>query len=116
MKKQNQKKQDYGVIIMNEKMIRRYARMLATVGINVQKGQKVLVEACIEGHEFANIFAQECYKEGASEVIIHYLDLPFLKTKAQYQSDEDVIVEIKLKYNTNNFEVIYDNYKEILES
>ena len=32
------------------------------------------------------------------------------------QSDEDVIVEIKLKYNTNNFEVIYDNYKEILES
>ena len=25
---------------MNEKMIRKYANMLATVGINVQKGQK----------------------------------------------------------------------------
>ena len=75
---------------MNEKMIRKYANMLATVGINVQKGQKVLVEACIEGYAFANIFAQECYKEGASEVIINYLDLPFLKTKAQYQKDEDV--------------------------
>ena len=50
---------------MNEKMIRKYANMLATVGINVQKGQKVLVEACIEGYAFANIFAQECYKEGA---------------------------------------------------
>lgn len=76
--------------MLNEKMIRKYARMLATVGINVQKGQKVLVEACIEGHEFANIFAKECYEVGASEVIINYLDLPFLKTKAQYQSDEDV--------------------------
>lgn len=75
---------------MNEKMIRRYARMLATVGINVQKGQKVLVEACIEGYAFANIFAQECYECGASEVLINYIDLPFLKTKAQYQKDEDV--------------------------
>lgn len=36
---------------MNEKMIRKYANMLATVGINVQKGQKVLVEACIEGRQ-----------------------------------------------------------------
>ena len=78
------------MIKMNEKMIRRYARMLATVGINVQKGQKVLVEACIEGHAFANIFAQECYECGASEVLINYIDLPFLKTKAQYQKDEDV--------------------------
>ena len=75
---------------MNEKMIRKYARMLATVGINVQKGQKVLVEACIEGHAFANVFAQECYEVGASEVIINYLDLPYLKTKATYQSEEDV--------------------------
>ena len=73
---------------MNEKMIRKYARMLATVGVNVQKGQKVLVEACIEGHAFANIFAQECYEVGASEVIINYLDLPFLKTKAHYQGSE----------------------------
>lgn len=76
--------------MLNEKMIRKYARMLATVGINVQKGQKVLVEACIEGYAFANIFAKECYEVGASEVIINYLDLPFLKTKAQYQNDEDV--------------------------
>ena len=73
---------------MNEKMIRKYARMLATVGINVQKGQKVLVEACIEGYSFANIFAQECYEVGASEVIINYLDLPFLKTKAIYQGND----------------------------
>ena len=75
---------------MNEKMIRKYARMLATVGMNVQKGQKVLVEACIEGYAFANIFAKECYECGASEVVINYLDLPFLKTKAMYQSDCEV--------------------------
>lgn len=75
---------------MNEKMIRKYARMLVTVGINVQPGQKVLVEACIEGYQFANIFAQECYKQGSGEVIINYLDLAGLKTKAQYMPDEEV--------------------------
>lgn len=76
--------------MLNEKMIQKYAKMLATVGINVQKNQKVLVEACIEGYEFANVFAKECYEAGASEVIINYLDLAYLKTKAKYQSDEDV--------------------------
>ena len=75
---------------MNEKMIRKYANMLAVVGINVQPGQKVLVEACIEGYQFANIFAQECYKRGSGEVIINYLDLAGLKTKAQYMPEEEV--------------------------
>ena len=75
---------------MNEKMIRKYAKMLVTVGLNVQPGQKVLVEACIEGYQFANIFAQECYKHGSGEVIINYLDLAGLKTKAQYMPDEEV--------------------------
>ncbi|MBQ4343333.1 MAG: aminopeptidase, partial [Erysipelotrichaceae bacterium] len=46
---------------MNEKMMRKYANMLARVGINVQPGQKVLVEACVEGYEFANLFAEEAY-------------------------------------------------------
>ena len=91
---------------MNNKMIRKYARMLARVGINVQKGQKVLVEACIEGYAFANIFAQECYECGASEVLINYLDLPFLKTKAKYQTDEEV-------RKIENWEI--ERYQKILD-
>lgn len=91
---------------MNNTMIRKYARMLATVGLNIQKGQKVLVEACIEGYEFATIFANECYQVGASEVLINYIDLPFLKTKAQYQSDEDV-------RKIENWEI--ERYQKILD-
>ena len=75
---------------MNEMMKRKYAHMLATVGLNIQPNQKVLVEACVEGYEFANIFAEEAYKAGASEVQIFYLDQTYLKTKAKYQSAEDV--------------------------
>ena len=71
-------------------MKRKYAYTLARVGLNVQKGQTVLVEAAIEGWQFTSIFAEECYKLGAGNVVVHYLDLPNMKVAAQYRSDEDV--------------------------
>ncbi len=73
-----------------EKMKRKYAYTLARVGLNVQKGQTVLVEAAIEGWDFTSIFAEECYKLGAGNVVVHYLDLPNMKVAAKYRSDEDV--------------------------
>jgi len=73
-----------------EKMIRKYAYTLARVGLNVQKGQSVLVEAAVEGAYFTPIFAEECYKLGAGNVIVHYLDEANLKIAAKYRSDEDV--------------------------
>ena len=73
-----------------KEMQRKYAYTLARVGLNVQKGQPVLVEACVEGAYFTPVFAEECYKLGASDVIIHYLDEANLKVAAKYRSDEDV--------------------------
>ena len=73
-----------------EKMKRKYAYTLARVGLNVQKGQTVLVEAAVEGWEFTSIFAEECYKLGAGNVVVHYLDLPNMKVAARYRPDEDV--------------------------
>ena len=73
-----------------EAMKRKYAYTLARVGLNVQKGQPVLVEAAIEGAAFTPIFAEECYKLGASNVIVHYLDEANMKVAAKYRSDADV--------------------------
>lgn len=73
-----------------EAMKRKYAYTLARVGLNVQPGQPVLVEAAIEGADFTPIFAEECYKLGASNVIVHYLDEPNLKIAAKYRPDADV--------------------------
>lgn len=72
------------------KMKRKYAYTLARVGLNVQKGQTVLVEAAIEGWQFVSTFAEECYKLGAGNVVVHYLDLPNMKAAAKYRSDEDM--------------------------
>lgn len=73
-----------------EQMKQKYAYTLARVGLNVQPGQPVLVEAAIEGADFTPIFAEECYKLGASNVIVHYLDEPNMKIAAKYRSAEDV--------------------------
>ncbi|MBO5252627.1 MAG: aminopeptidase [Clostridia bacterium] len=73
-----------------EAMKRKYAYTLARVGLNVQPGQPVLVEAAIEGASFTPIFAEECYKLGASNVIVHYLDEPNMKIAAKYRSDADI--------------------------
>ncbi len=71
-------------------MQRKYAYTLARVGLNVQKGQPVLVEACVEGASFTPVFAEECYKLGASNVIVHYLDEANLKVAAKYRGDAEV--------------------------
>ena len=73
-----------------EQMKKKYAYTLARVGLNVQPGQPVLVEAAIEGASFTPIFAEECYKLGASNVIVHYLDEPNMKIAAKYRSDADM--------------------------
>ena len=73
-----------------QQMKQRYAYTLARVGLNVQPGQTVLVEAAIEGWDFTPIFAEECYKLGAGNVVVHYLDEPNMKIAARYRNLDDV--------------------------
>ncbi len=73
-----------------EFMKQRYAYLLARVGLNVQPGQTVLVECGLEGNEFVPIFAEECYKLKAGNVVVNYLDYAKLKVDAKYRNLEDV--------------------------
>ncbi len=75
--------------MMNE-MKRRYANMLVKVGMNVQKGQPVLIESAVENWEFANLVAEEAYKAGAERVLIRYQDLQKMKLDVTYRDAEDV--------------------------
>ena len=75
---------------MSVDMKRKYARMLVTVGMNVQKGQTVLVESAQENWWFADMIAEEAYAVGAANVHIHYLDLHKLKLDVLNRSIEEV--------------------------
>ena len=75
-------------------MKRRYARMLVKVGMNVQKGQPVLIEATPEGWAFADLVAEEAYAAGASNVVISYLDKHKLMLDALNRNPDDLTNQV----------------------
>ena len=55
---------------MNKTLLRSYARLIAEVGGNVQKGQEVFITAQLDQPEFVKMLAEECYKCGAGRVVV----------------------------------------------
>ena len=57
---------------MKKTDLRKYARLIARVGANVQKGQPVAITATLDQPEFVTILVEECYKAGASSVEVRW--------------------------------------------
>ena len=55
---------------MKKTVLRKYAHLIATVGINVQKGQEVFVAAELDQPEFVKMVVEECYRAGAKRVVV----------------------------------------------
>ena len=53
---------------MKKTTIRKYARLIARVGANIQKGQPVRIFINADQFEFATVLTDECYKAGAAKV------------------------------------------------
>ncbi len=59
---------------MNKEYLRKLARLAVRSGVNVQKGQTVVLNSPVEAVELARLINQEAYLAGAKEVIIRYMD------------------------------------------
>lgn len=53
-------------------ILEKYAKLIVRTGVNVQKGQVVIITAAVEEHEFACLVMEECYKAGAKKVNIDW--------------------------------------------
>ncbi len=71
---------------MKKTVLREYARLIARVGLNVQKGQTVLVQADLDQPEFVQMVVDECYKAKAKEVIVQWMYQPLAKLHYRYQN------------------------------
>ena len=58
---------------MDEKL-REYARLLVRVGLNVQKGQTLVISSPVECAFFARLCAAEAYDAGCREVVMNWSD------------------------------------------
>lgn len=73
---------------MNKLQLRRYAKLLAKTGINVQKGQWVIVQAELDQPEFVEMVVEELYRAGAGDVRVEWSHLPVTKMHYKYQTTE----------------------------
>ena len=71
---------------MKKTVLREYARLIVRTGINVQKGQDVLVMADLDQPEFVKLVVEECYKAKARQVTVQWNYQPLEKIHVRYQS------------------------------
>ena len=71
---------------MKKTVLREYARLIVRCGINVQKGQEVLVIADLDQPEFVKMVVEEAYKAKAKEVTVQWSYQPLQKIHTRYQS------------------------------
>ncbi len=71
---------------MKKTVLREYAKLIARVGANVQKGQDVLIHAGLDQPEFVQLLVEECYKAKARQVTVEWSYQPLAKLHYRYQS------------------------------
>ena len=72
---------------MNKTRLKKYARLIATKGVNVQCGQEVMITAELEEPEFVKMLVEECYKCGAKKVSVDWTYQPLEKLAIKYQKE-----------------------------
>ena len=71
---------------MKKTVLREYARLIVRCGVNVQKGQEVMVYADLDQPEFVKMVVEEAYKAKARKVIVEWDYQPLNKIHVRYQS------------------------------
>ena len=71
---------------MKKTILRKYAQAIVRCGLNVQKGQEVMVYADLDQPEFVQMVVEEAYKAKAKKVIVEWSYGPLAKTHYRYQS------------------------------
>ena len=89
---------------MTKGQLRKYARVVVTMGINLEPGQDVIIHINVDQHLFAEFLVEECYKKGARKVTVEFADDKITRHNYRYQSEETLSevpewVESKAKYS-----------------
>ena len=71
---------------MNKTQLREYAKLIVRCGVNVQKGQEVLIYAELDQPEFVRMVVEEAYKAKAKKVTVEWNYQPLQKLHVRYRS------------------------------
>lgn len=71
---------------MKKTVLREYARLIVRSGVNVQKGQEVVIYAELDQPEFVQMVVEEAYKAKAKDVTVQWSYQPLTKVHTHYKS------------------------------
>ncbi|MBO4872307.1 MAG: aminopeptidase [Lachnospiraceae bacterium] len=71
---------------MKQTILRKYARLIARMGANIQKGQEVLIYCDLDQPKFVQLLVDECYKAGAKKVKVEFSYQPLEKLHVRHQT------------------------------
>lgn len=71
---------------MDKRTLKEYAKLIATKGVNIQKGQEVVIRAELDQPEFVATLVKECYKAGACDVTVEWSYQPLSKIHVKNRS------------------------------
>lgn len=71
---------------MKQTVLRKYAKLIAVKGVNIQKGQDVIITAQLDQPGFVELLVDECYKAGAKKVIVEFRHQPLYKLHVRHQT------------------------------
>ena len=93
-------------------MMNKYAELIVKKGVNLQKGQKLVVTADVECASLVKAIAKEAYKAGALDVIAHYVDEDITRLRYEHNDVDyfknvpDYLVELRNKYALEHAAVV----------
>ena len=95
---------------MKKTLLRNYAKLIASVGANVEKGQRVVITAQLDQPQFVCMLAEECYLAGAADVRVERQDTALEKLASRFETVKDLAAvpyweEQKLEYNAQTLPV-----------
>ncbi len=84
------------------KILDEYAKLCVEVGINLQKGQPLVISSPVEGAEFVRLVAKYAYELGAKEVHVNWNDEAL--TKMKYENAPMEVFETFPKWYADGME------------
>jgi len=78
---------------MEEKQLENYARVLVEVGVNLQPGQKLVLQCTPDSLQLAHKVSEIAFEKGAKDVAV-FIDDPYIKRLRGLYCDEETLKEV----------------------
>ena len=74
----------------NEGLLKKYASLAVCTGINIEKGQLLVIRASVKDHEFVELCVKEAYEAGAGKVSVVWNDENISHMSYEYETTESL--------------------------